>query len=421
MIQRIKSSTYTKNFFWLSLDFISKLVIVTFANFFIFNSLTKSDYGIISFLNNIIFLLFPVVSFGSNLTFLKRFSATNDNEFLNIEFSKGFSIRFMISCLTFCILIILYFMNLIELYVFILFLNLCFELLYIYRELFLAKNNNVYQTISNFISDLFFLTAIYFLYKLQLLNIFYLCIVYSVRSLFRLFIYSYYAFFNLKLKLQFVIDFDYFYKIFKESYPLIFSSVASIFTIVLAQFLIKSKIGDNELGIFSASYYLVSLLMTFFSIYSNSLVAYTFKNRKEKKMNSKIIFLIFYSSVIIILFILIFGNKILPYFLSNTFIESIKILFYFSPYILIICFKPIIDKLIVFNGDSDALARRNIFNLFFTSILIYFLLENNFTYKFIPFCFFISELIILASYSLFNRTKYVFMEIKDGIFKFPFK
>ena len=136
-------------------------------------------------------------------------------------------------------------------------------------------------------------------------------------------------------------------------------------------------------------------------------------------MNSKIIFLIFYSSVIIILFILIFGNKILPYFLSNTFIESIKILFYFSPYILIICFKPIIDKLIVFNGDSDALARRNIFNLFFTSILIYFLLENNFSYKFIPFCFLISELIILASYSLFSRTKYVFMEIKDGIFKFP--
>ena len=69
MIQRIKSSTYTKNFFWLSLDFISKLVIVTFANFFIFNSLTKSDYGIISFLNNIIFLLFPVISFGSNMTF----------------------------------------------------------------------------------------------------------------------------------------------------------------------------------------------------------------------------------------------------------------------------------------------------------------------------------------------------------------
>ena len=420
MVQKSNNLSYIKNFFWLSLDFMSKVIIVTYANYYIFNSLSQSEYGVISFLNNIIFLLFPVISFGSNLTFLKRLSGAKKITLLNEEFSKGFSIRLVTSVVVFVILTTLYVSNIIETYVFILFITLCFELLYIYRELFLAKNKNENFTLSNFIADIFFLGLIFYLFQNNILDIFFLCLAYSLRSFIRLFLYFCLASFKIDVTFNFDFDLNYLKKIFIESYPLIFSTISSIFIVVLSQYLIKTYIGENELGIYSASFYLVTLLMTFFSIYSNSLVEFTFKNREEKSKNSKIIFLIFYLTIFIITLIILFGRKVLPYFLSETFVESIDILINFSPYILIICFKPIIDKILVFNNQGQVLAKRNIFNLVFTSLLIFLLLLFDYSYTLIPFCLFISELLILLSYNFFTNTKFIFKEIKGGILYFQF-
>lgn len=417
----LQSSLYIKNFFWLSLDFISKGLIVAFSNYFIFNSIDKGEYGKISIVSNLIIVLYTIFSLGSNFTYLKRFTSKSTNEEFNEEFSYALSYRILISILTFLILTFLYLFNLINIVTFILFISLCFELLIVYNEITLAKNKNQYKTFANFFSDLSYFILIYYLYKSNSLNIINLAICLSLRTFLRTLIFISFGYFNLKLKYNIRFNLNYIKELFTESYPLIFSTVSNIYLIVVIQLLIDSFLGKDDLGIFSAGYYLVNLCMVFFTVFSNSLNKYTFNNVNNEGKNSRIIFTIFYLTLLLLLLNYLFGIKLLQLFFSKNFIDSIEIFFNFYPYILLISFKPILDKLLVYNGQRHILAIRNVFSLIFTTIITIYILYFNFNITIIPFVFFLSELFVMIYYFFNSETKYLFHEIRNGILRFVLK
>lgn len=419
MIQENKH--YINNFIWLSIDVISKGLIVALSNYFIFNSISKSDYGEISITTNIILVLYSLLSFGSNFTYLKRYSLINSNEEFNNEYSSALSLRIILSIFSLLIILIFYSSNYINFPIFLIYTTLCFELIIVYNEITLAKNKNEYKTYSNFFSDIIYFIIIFFLFETDNLNLSSLAACISLRTFLKMCFFIYYG--KQKLDLVFKFNFDYLYskKLLKESYPLIFSSISNLYLIVSVQFMIKYFNGDDVLGTFSAGYYLISLITVFFGVFSNSFNSYTIKNNEIKGKNSKLISFIFYISLIIVLFSFFIGDNLLYFYFSKNFDKAIVIFKNFLPYLSIVSFKPILDKLLVYKGQSSLLAKRNVFTLAFNTIFISLILYIELSYEYIPFVFFISELFVLIYYSINKKTYFIFYEIKHGILYNHFK
>jgi O-antigen/teichoic acid export membrane protein len=176
-------------------------------------------------------------------------------------------------------------------------------------------------------------------------------------------------------------------------------------------------LGDEELGVFSAGYYLVSLSMVFFTLFSNSLNSYTHNFKKKNFKNSKLISTVFFITFIGIITNYFFGESILILFFSKNYENSVNVFTNFSPYLLIICFKPIIDKLLIYRGQRKILAFRNFFLLIFNSLIVFVALFYRQDYKLIPYVLFMSEFLAVICYYLNFETRYIFNEIVYGVFK----
>lgn len=415
---KLLSNKYFKNFFWLSLDFVSKSVILIISNYLIFNSIESSQYGIISLSSNLIIILYTILSFGSNFTYLRRFSDANSIQLFNKEFSQALSLRVLISGFTFLIILLLYFFDLLSFPLLFIYTTLCFELIIVYNEIVLSKNKTQFKTLSNFFSDLIYLLFLAFLHYNEELNFLTFSYVFCLRVFLRMIFFISFGYLKLDLKYSIDINFNYAKMLFKDSYPLIFSTVSNIYLIVVIQFLISHFVGDEKLGIFSAGYYLVSLSMVFFTVFSNSLNSYTHKNQNNKFRNSRLITFVFYTTLFGIIINYFYGPKLLVLFFSKNFENSINVFVNFSPYLLMISFKPIIDKLLLYRNQRKVLATRNLFLLIFNSLIVYIGLFLGYDYKLTPYILFLSEILVLIYYYLNFETRYLLYEIIHGVFKF---
>ena len=158
--------------------------------------------------------------------------------------------------------------------------------------------------------------------------------------------------------------------------------------------------------------------MVFFTVFSNSLNSYTHKNQNNKFRNSRLITFVFYTTLFGIIINYFYGPKLLVLFFSKNFENSINVFVNFSPYLLMISFKPIIDKLLLYRNQRKVLATRNLFLLIFNSLIVYIGLFLGYDYKLTPYILFLSEILVLIYYYLNFETRYLLYEIIHGVFKF---
>lgn len=122
-------------------------------------------------------------------------------------------------------------------------------------------------------------------------------------------------------KLLFEFDWSILKFLLKQSYPFLISSMLIIFYMKFDQVLLKHIMGSNELGIFSSTIRLVELFyfvpVIFQTTYNGHFLQTLDDNRISQKKMFSITLIVFYISVLVFIFFLLFSSTVLRIIYGN--------------------------------------------------------------------------------------------------------
>jgi O-antigen/teichoic acid export membrane protein len=427
------TNQYKKYITQVSSLFVNKVGQLTIA-FLIAISLGRylgpERYGVYSILTSIFSICTVIIHFGLDEIFIKKI--VHDKDSSNKEFWKVIFIKLSIALLTIASinLISIFYSNDITNYFKYLSIGLLFVPLLTINSYFESQTLSKRIVVPTLI-QLFFgsIVKVWGIYTSQSITFFI-----TVFSLDFIMLGTFYfmSYFNHKNgKIDFSISFP-FREYFSKSWPLFFSSIASIIYMRLDQFILKLMMTDYEVGIYTAAlkyseawYFIpVIIVSSFFPSFLKSSAS-----ALNQKVQLTLDFLIALS-IIVILFVYFFSQVIFTYSFGLEFIQSAPILYIHVWTGIFVCFGVTSSKWMIAKGLEKHTFYRTftglILNLFLNIILIkrfgvlgaaYATLLSQFFATFI-YDIFIKELkpifyIKLKSIFFVFRTKSMIKQLKD--------
>ena len=424
MIRHIKNiKHYIQNFSWMMLANLIKILFGTLTTIYVIRYLGPKDFGLLSFALSIIGILYPLATLGLDSILFRNIIKNKDNESTLII--TAFRMRLAFSILLFLILCIyLLFSNneyTSNLLIVILFIGLIFNSVEVYKQYFNAIIQYKYISFSNIVAVIISsLLKILFIYLKLGVIWFAISVVIEKFIIFVTTKYFYHKKSNFKGGKY---NNDVAKKILADSWTLMFTSFAGMMYIYSDQIIIKYFLDTEHVGLYAAPTKLLIFLFFIPSLISNIIypqIMNLHENLKTEKFLieiERIYFINFLLAIIIMIFLLLFGEWLILFLFGSEYLRSVDILYISSFGLIFIFFAGNNNKLLMIDNLQGLMLSRNIIglaiNLIFNLILIPIIGIKGAAYSTL-----LTQAFIMCSYYLNFKTRYIFwLQLK--IFFYP--
>ncbi len=421
MINTIKH--YSKNFLWLMLENLVKVLIGFTVSVYVIRYLGPKDFGLISYTLSIVGILSPFASLGIDAILFRNLINDKDNEAKLIHTAKVMKFFASLVLVTISgVFIYLYSSNIDFIYIFLLLsLGLVIDVFALYKEYFLSIEKPKYITISSIVS-LLVASTVNIAFVVLKFSVVWFAFVYLMQKLIYIFGLKYYYKKQQLVNNKTIFDIGLAKNMIHDSWPLIFTSFAGLLYMSTDQILIKYFLDFEQVGLYATA---VKLIMVFYvipSIISNILypkIINQYKTLNHKEFIEKIQVLYFFNliiSILILIFFILFGERIILFLFGDNFIESIEVLYVYSFGLIFVFFSSLNNKLLVLENMQKLMLGRTIFGLivnFCSNIILipkYGIIGGAISTV-------LTEFLIMLSYGLNNKIKYIlFLQLKSFIY-----
>ena len=421
MINTIKH--YSKNFSWLMLENLVKVLIGFTVSVYVIRYLGPKDFGLISYTLSIVGILSPFASLGIDAILFRNLINDKDNEAKLIHTAKVMKFFASLVLVTISgVFIYLYSSNIDFIYIFLLLsLGLVIDVFALYKEYFLSIEKPKYITISSIVS-LLVASTVNIAFVVLKFSVVWFAFVYLMQKLINIFGLKYYYKKQQLVNNKTIFDIGLAKNMIHDSWPLIFTSFAGLLYMSTDQILIKYFLDFEQVGLYATA---VKLIMVFYvipSIISNILypkIINQYKTLNHKEFIEKIQVLYFFNliiSILILIFFILFGERIILFLFGDNFIESIEVLYVYSFGLIFVFFSSLNNKLLVLENMQKLMLGRTIFGLivnFCSNIILipkYGIIGGAISTV-------LTEFLIMLSYGLNNKIKYIlFLQLKSFIY-----
>lgn len=300
-------------------------------------------------------------------------------------------------------------------------MGLVIDVFALYKEYFLSIEKPKYITISSIVS-LLVASTVNIAFVVLKFSVVWFAFVYLMQKLIYIFGLKYYYKKQQLVNNKTIFDIGLAKNMIHDSWPLIFTSFAGLLYMSTDQILIKYFLDFEQVGLYATA---VKLIMVFYvipSIISNILypkIINQYKTLNHKEFIEKIQVLYFFNliiSILILIFFILFGERIILFLFGDNFIESIEVLYVYSFGLIFVFFSSLNNKLLVLENMQKLMLGRTIFGLivnFCSNIILipkYGIIGGAISTV-------LTEFLIMLSYGLNNKIKYIlFLQLKSFIY-----
>ena len=421
MINTIKH--YSKNFLWLMLENLVKVLIGFTVSVYVIRYLGPKDFGLISYTLSIVGILSPFASLGIDAILFRNLINDKDNEAKLIHTAKVMKFFASLVLVTISgVFIYLYSSNIDFIYIFLLLsLGLVIDVFALYKEYFLSIEKPKYITISSIVS-LLVASTVNIAFVVLKFSVVWFAFVYLMQKLIYIFGLKYYYKKQQLVNNKTIFDIGLAKNMIHDSWPLIFTSFAGLLYMSTDQILIKYFLDFEQVGLYATAVKLIVVFYVIPSIISNILypkIINQYKTLNHKEFIEKIQVLYFFNliiSILILIFFILFGERIILFLFGDNFIESIEVLYVYSFGLIFVFFSSLNNKLLVLENMQKLMLGRTIFGLivnFCSNIILipkYGIIGGAISTV-------LTEFLIMLSYGLNNKIKYIlFLQLKSFIY-----
>ena len=421
MINTIKH--YSKNFSWLMLENLVKVLIGFTVSVYVIRYLGPKDFGLISYTLSIVGILSPFASLGIDAILFRNLINDKDNEAKLIHTAKVMKFFASLVLVTISgVFIYLYSSNIDFIYIFLLLsLGLVIDVFALYKEYFLSIEKPKYITISSIVS-LLVASTVNIAFVVLKFSVVWFAFVYLMQKLIYIFGLKYYYKKQQLVNNKTIFDIGLAKNMIHDSWPLIFTSFAGLLYMSTDQILIKYFLDFEQVGLYATAVKLIVVFYVIPSIISNILypkMINQYKTLNHKEFIEKTQVLYFFNliiSILILIFFILFGEKIILFLFGDNFIESVEVLYVYSFGLIFVFFGSMNNKLLVMDNLQKLMLGRNIFGLG-ANIVLNIILIPLYGIKGAAIATVLTEMIVMLSYGLNIKTRYImWLQLKSFVY-----
>ncbi len=405
---------YIKSFSWMMLENIVKTFLGLVVTIYVIRYLGPTDFGLLSFGLSIVGILYPVTTLGLDAILFRNIIKNIENERTLIHTAKVLRLYTAI-LLTLIVSIYIYNLSLsgnLKCVLELLLLGLIIESFSIYKEYFSAIVRTKYIAISSIFSMLSssILKIVFIVLKF---NVVWFALAFLVQKIVNVMALKY--FYNKRSSVNsnmVVFDKMIAKDMLTDSWPLIFTSFTGLLYMYTDQLLIKYFLNLTQVGLYAGAVKLVMFFYVIPSIISNIIYPKIIKLREKLsksefvyKMSMIYFFNLFIACSILVVFML-FSERIVLFLLGEEFTSSSEVLLIYCFGLIFVFFQANNNKLLIMENLQKLMLSRNILGLsinFFLNII----LIPKYGIKGAAFATVCTEIIIMMSYGLNDRTRYI--------------
>ena len=418
MLKIFNKKKFKINLSWLIFDKLFRASINIFLSIVLARSLGPESFGVLNYLLAFLFLFSSFSSLGMNPVLVNQI-IKNKNKNNHICIMNGYYLRFIFSLFNY--LIFIYLINILNEnqiyynYSLIIGTGIIFKSCEVFFSYFEAKSLSKYIVISQLIG----LTS-------SAIIIFY--IIYKELD----YVYIYYAL-VLDIVIVFIlVNFFYFYKsndffitlnlfvlknIIIKSFPVLISSLSIILYMRIDQIMINTLVDEYNLGIYSVSVRFIEIFHFIPKIIMISFLPILLLSRKYNIKLLKLNSVIFKFSLILMIFIFLGSDFLIPFIFSNTYIDSIATTKILSFSIIFVFFGVTNEHWYVSNNLQKYYAIYVFFGAI-VNILLNYILIIKFGIKGAAYSTIITYFLIIFVFDYFNKETRNLLKIKfNSLFK----
>jgi len=414
---------YFINFSWNMIGQFTKIFFGAFVTVYLINYLGPKDFGLLSFALSIVGILYPIATLGLDAIVFRNLISDQSKEKIIIK--TAYLVRLISGSILLCVVVLFSFFftnnKVLFFLLTILSIGMVLEAFSIYKEYFSSIVKHKYIALSSIIANIFS-NIIKLLFIFTKFSVVWFSITFLIEKFLNVLFLKYFynkknqnksiGFYNPKLAKEMI----------QDSWPLMFTSFAGILYMYSDQIIIKFYLGDEKVGLYAAAAKLVMFFYAIPAVLSNIMYPDVIKLNKNlktwafiKKLEN-IYFFNFIIALIFLILILIFGNLIIDVLLEDAFAQSVDVLYIYAFGLIFIFFAANNNKLLMIENLQKIMLIRNLIGLIF-NIFLNFILIPQYGIKGAAFSTLISQFLIMLSYGLNPKTKYIFfLQIKVFIF-----
>ncbi len=419
MLNNIKH--YIKNFSWLMLENILKILFGFLVSIYVIKYLGPKDFGLLSYLLSIIGIVTPFATLGTDAILFRNLIKNKEREKAFIQTTK--TIRFLMSIFLSLLLFVIFYFYIddkISKQIFaILLISLVLQSFTIYKEYFLAFEKVKYITFSSIISLV--VTNLFRIFLIILkAKLIWFAVAYIIEKISNILSLRYF-YKKVSIKDKQLFDKKIAKEMIKDSWPLMFTSFAGVLYLQADQILIKYYLDYEAVGIYATAVKLIMFLYIIPSIIGNiyypKMIKY-YQNYEHKDYEKKLfgIYMIVYILSILFIIIFHFFGDYLVYIVGEKYVKSLEILKLYSFVMIFMFFTQITNIVIMTENLQKMMLYRTYFGLL-VNILTNIYLIPKYEIKGAVYSTLMSEMFVLLSYFFHKKTRFIFyLQIKTLFF-----
>jgi O-antigen/teichoic acid export membrane protein len=388
IINQIKSKVnvvkYFNNTLWLFISKVLSLFSTVFVGAWVAKYLGAEDFGLLMYSNNLVSLFIPIAMIGLSDTVIKELLISENTKSIDTILGTAFGLKFLFGVISVLLLLGLLILN-----------NDVFEvkvLIAIFSSYLLLQSIEVFdfyfqsQVKSRFVVySRIIAVSIASIVKIILINLNCNIVFFAIAIVLELLITHFVTFLYFKrTKISFVLknfDKEYGQSLLKKSWPLLLSGLMFVFYIKIDQIMVKEILGANSAGLYSVAinlsevwYFIPNIIAASFfpAILSYKTKAQSIYYKRITNLYS----LLFWISIVIAVFITLFGSTIINYLYGEEFLAADNILNIYIWSNVFFFFTTISSKWLVAEGFYLHSFYRNILGATINVVLNFILLEK---------------------------------------------
>ncbi len=412
MLKLFNKKKFKINLSWLVFDKLFRASLNIFLSIILARNLGPEKFGILNYLLAFLFLFTSISSLGMNPV-LTNMIIKNKNNNHNIFIMNAYYFRFIFSLINYLIFVLLiYLINNDQIYFdysFIIGIGIILRSCEVFFSYFEAKSLSKYIVISQLIGLISAFIFIFYIirYELDFIYIFYALILDSLIVFILINILYFLKSNNFIVKINLVNIKN----IILKSFPILISAISIILYMRIDQIMINAILDEYNLGIYSVSVRYIEIFHFIPKIIIISLLPILLISKKYNFNLLKLNSIIFKLSLLIISFVLISSDYLIPYIFGKVYIGSItstKIL----SFSIIFVFYGVINEHWYVSKNLQKLYATNVFLGAIINIILNYFLINNFGIDGAAYSTLITYLLIIFAFDYSNKKTRNLLKLK---------
>jgi len=412
LLKLFNKKKFKINLSWLVFDKLFRASLNIFLSIILARNLGPEKFGILNYLLAFLFLFTSISSLGMNPV-LTNMIIKNKNNNHNIFIMNAYYFRFIFSLINYLIFVLLiYLINNDQIYFdysFIIGIGIILRSCEVFFSYFEAKSLSKYIVISQLIGLISAFIFIFYIirYELDFIYIFYALILDSLIVFILINILYFLKSNNFIVKINLVNIKN----IILKSFPILISAISIILYMRIDQIMINAILDEYNLGIYSVSVRYIEIFHFIPKIIIISLLPILLISKKYNFNLLKLNSIIFKLSLLIISFVLISSDYLIPYIFGKVYIGSItstKIL----SFSIIFVFYGVINEHWYVSKNLQKLYATNVFLGAIINIILNYFLINNFGIDGAAYSTLITYLLIIFAFDYSNKKTRNLLKLK---------